>query len=668
MIKQILTIAAVGLFQQLQAQNPLVVMGGEKGNYILNSFKVASPKFPDGKVTGFKLERSEDKGATFQLIDIFSTPENLDQYKKNIEQSVENCVLPQELTEGELTQCWTKFSRYHKVDSIREYLNYQHILLTLNLLLLDKSAVAGKLYVYKLSSVDASGGVIESKTSGNISYPEKMIFSQPRFQSYEINQQRLVFKFKAAKSGKKPNHFAIYRKQTASSDAFTKIGLSRDIYTEKDSLVYTFIDQNISDAITYFYYIAPSNQFGNYNVCSDTSAAASLENKEVLIPDNFKAVPSDSLNAIALSWNLVNPEAIGSVQLFRNTEYEGQYTMVSTFSPYETAYMDKGVLQGIKYYYYLKITDKFARKSLNGARIFGIMSGNEQPNSVAIFTARSTDKGVVLEWVPNGNNIRGFYLYKTYQIEGASEPVGQFIPFNPDLELYTYTDTVKNNRSESVVGYTVTQENGGHLEGGMYQWQYVVNSLQAVSQSLQLQVDANQYAKKILITWQNMLNTRVNGYNIYRIDIKTSVKTQLNSSMLLPNVLSYTDSLFQTSDNFKYLVEPVMMNGKLYRSFESNEITGLAELPQSPYDIKLTVKDNGVVVSWSYYEKETILNFEVYRWQVGEEPVKVGTVDAKVNQYTDATSKNKDTTILYFVKAVNKNGESKPSSTIELKQ
>lgn len=649
----------------LKAQNELIVMGGEKGNYILNPFKIASTKFPNGNIVSYKIERSENNGSTYETISLFNTPENYKEFSENYKKAMVESIIPNELNSNEINQCWNAFSKYQTLDSIANYLNYQSILLAFNLLILDKTATVNKSYIYKISALDNNEKEIEFKISKPVYFPAIMNYTKPKFYNYSISEGKINLIFKAAKVGKKPNHFAVFKKQTGSQNDFEKIDLSKNISVEKDSWVYAYSDANVSDALTYFYAISPSNQFGNYNILSDTGVATVFETKETLIPQNFKAIPLDSTDAIQLSWNLVNPHAIGSVQLYRGKDYEGEYNLISTFNPFETMYIDNGVEQGIKYYYYLKITDKYARNSHNGARIFGLMSGKNAPSSVSIFTAKNTDKGIVLEWMPNGSNIRGFYLYKTYSIDGNAEPVGQFIEYDSKKEFYEFIDTVSNLKNTNLIGYSISQENNGHVESQLFEWQYVINQLNVANNLMQYQIEAIEYGNKVILTWQNKLNTNVNGYNIYRKYANEKEKTKLNMFELLPNSLSFIDTTYKNAHSALYYLEPVMANLSKGKFFESNEIQLTNNVPSSPYGLKLLVQGGNALLSWSYFDNTTITAFDIYKWQVGEEPQKIASIKPSEKTYQDKIS-NSNIAIYYYIKAVNEFGESESSSKIEL--
>lgn len=56
--------------------------------------------------------------------------------------------------------------------------------------------------------------------------------------------------------------------------------------------------------------------------------------------------------------------------------------------------------------------------------------------------------------------------------------------------------------------------------------------------------------------------------------------------------------------------------------FESNEIFLASNLPNATYGLKLSVQGGNVQLSWNYFDNTTITTFDIYKWQVGEEPEK----------------------------------------------
>ena len=133
----------------------------------------------------------------------------------------------------------------------------------------------------------------------------------------------------------------------------------------------------------------------------------------------------------------------------------------------------------------------------------------------------------------------------------------------------------------------------------------------------------------------------------------------------MPSSLSYIDTSYNTNSSVLYYLEPLVKISSKNKLFESNEILFNAEIPSAPYGFKLNIQGANVQLTWNYFDNAIITSFDIYKWQVGEEPQKIASIKPSEKSYLDKLT-NSESQIFYYIKAVNEFGESEPSSKIEL--
>ena len=637
-----------------------IAYGSEKGIFLINPIPGASKAKPYKGGTGYIVERTKTGTSAFTRIFSYETPSDFKTFMARQKEYELHQPYTLKIDPINYAEEWKAFQTTNHWDSIKNKISEQPILAAFGILVLDEKAEKNVSYTYRISLVDEKGSIIESLTSNPVKFPEKMTYTKPRYFNQTTDGESLTMFWKAA-SARKPHHFKVYRSE-GERGVYKELNIYANISIVKDSIVYGFTDNNVSKNIMYHYYISPSNNYGNYNLFSDTAIATPYRVRDLDLPIKFTAMGNDSINGIPLSWKMPSPEQIGAIQIFRSTDYENDYSEIISVSGDSTYYLDKGAMPGQKYYYYLKIIDKLGNKSINSSRVFGVYSGTNPPSPPLKVIAKANPRSVNILWIPNGSNLRGYYVYRS---EGTGnedyKQISDFIPYSRDT-LMTWNDTTTALISGITYSYTVKQEDNGHLLS-LPAAPATVQPLHVNSAAVRLpliNLSIANSGKGALLTWDLKTNiTGLNGIYVYRkTDTEKDFKI-INQIPLRSNTTIYEDSTAVAGDNYSYKISFTGLNDKEIGKSSVVVFNNSAVTLAPPYEVRGQVENNQVKLTWEY--TENIAEFIVYKRSPGSMPKKIATL--KPNQFLFIDKLNTaDGVNIYYLTVKDKNGNESNAS------
>ncbi len=657
MIKKIGFIVLFSFISSFSFAQKKNAYGSEKGIYLLNTLHSANKKNPYKGATAYVVERSVAGQNNFQKIISYSTPSTSTEF---IEKA-NNAVMPYnvDVQQPELLNAWLKFEHTKSWDSLKHHLAFNYVAAGFGVLLLDETANKNTKYVYKISLVDDNGRVIESLTTNEVAYPEMMTYRKPKYVKQTTDGIAATIIWKTVRD-RKPHHFKVFRSE-GEKGTMNEYAVAKNIYEKKDTIFYAFTDEKMNKGTMYRYCISPSNNYGNYNIHSDTVLSTNLLAKDADLPTDLKAMTMDSLEAIKISWQIPNATELDAVEIYRGIDYEKPFQKIMSVSPTENQYIDKTIATGQRYFYTLKVVDRLGRSTISTNKVFAICSGKQKPLPPLRVLAKPTDKGVQLYWIPNGENIRGFYVYRCEGIDGEFKQLGDFVSFKNEA-LQSYLDDDKNMIAGATYSYVIKQETNGHILGDACKPAIT----QAIHGNKNLQMpmtilSATNIDKGFLLSWN--FNSSVNG--VFGMDLlrkKSDEKTfvKINKSVLSLTTKSFIDSTVE--QNVAYQYQLVFLNN----GNEKNGKTNIVEVKKenlnlaSPFNLQGTFENNTVKLSWECIAKNAT-EFKIYRRTPGKKPEQIGSVKSTVFTFTDSKLSN-DEVVFYSIIAANKNAESQASN------
>ncbi len=590
----------------------------------------------------------------------YSTPATQEELMSRINSFKKQLPYAVDINATILNESWKAFQKTQNWDSLKKYLSFNYVAAAFGVLVLDSSAKKFEKYIYRINSVDETGKTIESLLSNNVSCPEIMTYAKPLYykQTTDGISSTLIWK---TTDKRVPHHFMVYRSGSETGE-FREYEISKSIYQKKDTLFYSFTDKHMNKGSMYRYIIAPSNSYGNYTMGSDTAYSTNLLAKDATLPTRLSAVAMDSLDAIQLSWQIENPHELDAIELYRGIEYEKDFEKLISLSPASTTFLDKTISSGQRYFYTLKVIDRLGRPSISTNKVFAICNGNRLPLSPLKVITHPEKNGVKISWIPNGENIRGFYVYRCEGIDGEYQQISDFIPYTAKDSLPSYTDRDTELITGATYGYTVKQENNGHLTGTAAKTSYT-QVLHGKNKTHLPIVNLNYETsdRHILLVWDLKTSVMgIYGVNVLRKNDTEKEFTPINRVQLTAATQNFSDSTIQSGVDYQYQLSFIDRAGKEVAVSNKIIVKTLNTIPAPPFNVQGIVEGNSIKLSWESASAE-VSGFKIYRRSPGQQPLMIGSVKNSVFEFSDKTPA-KEETVLYYVIATNKNLESKASN------
>jgi fibronectin type 3 domain-containing protein len=641
----IITFFCSNTFAQKNAE---LAFAGYKGNYIYNFFKPASPAHPDGDVVGFRLDRKVVSQPNWQTLQNFSTPQSYQELLNNVSKAINLVYQFNKITAYSADEVWPKFKKTFTYDSVGAYLTQQHLAIAFNILLVDSGANKNTAYQYRVVQ-------IKKDKSEGLQY-----ITTPLLQNKTINAAKPILKtrltqggniqlvFKAKATQPIVEALLIKRKEGTRSN-FNRIEPFYTIEHTADSIFYTLVDENLSDDQLYHYTITPVNRFGGEGGAVSDTAMASLMDKNYLIPQQFTATTDSGANKTVLKWKFFKPSLVSVVKVFRSKDYEGEYSYIGSSN--EGFYNDQTTVAGQKYYYYLNITDKLGQNSIRSAKIYALLQTTKIPEAPIYVNATKTKTGNQISWQDYAADTRGWYVYKTNQIEGNLTLLSDFIFKDVQKANYTFVDSSANS---GLVGYAIVAENLSNLRSGFSKTSYIKATENTTITPTQI-ADIVKTDNKFRLFWRDDAATQnqIMGYNIYRKTDKPDF-VKINKTPIESAKQSYTDSVANTGFAVIYKLAVINQAGEEVFSDEYIAERQTQTLAPSSVKVFMATDKKSVYVKWQPSQSK-VAQYQIYRFSRGTTPVKIADVTPEKFEYKDLEYL-KNQVIYYYIIAVGANG------------
>ncbi len=629
-------------------KNAEVAFTGYKGNYIYNFFKPASASHPDGDVVGFRLDRKIASQPNWQTLQSFSTPQSYQELLNKVSKAINLVYQFNKITAYSADEVWPKFKKTFTYDSVGAYLTQQHLALAFNILLVDSGANKNTVYHYRVVQIkkDNTEGLqyITTPLSQNKTInAAKPILKTRLTQGGNIN---LVFKAKATQP--LVEALLIKRKEGIRSN-FKRIEPFYTIEHTADSIFYTVVDDNLSDDQLYQYTITPVNRFGGQASAVSDTAMASLMDKNYLIPQQFTATTDSGSNKTVLKWKFFKPSLVSVVKVFRSKDYEGEYSYIGSSN--QDFYNDQSTVAGQKYYYYLNITDRLGQNSIRSAKIYALSQSTKPPEAPIYVNAIKTKNGNQITWQDFNADTRGWYVYKTNQIEGNLTLLSDFIFKDTQKANYSFVDSIANS---GLVGYALVSENLSNLRSNFSKTSYIKAPENTVIVPTQI-LDIVKTDNKFRLFWRDDAATQnqITGYNIYRKTDKPDF-VKINKYPIESTKQSYTDSVANTG--FAVLYKIATLNQAGTEVFSDEYIAEKQAQTLAPSSVKVFMATNkkAVYIKWQPSQSK-VAQYQIYRFTRDTTAIKIADVTPEKFDFKDANYL-KNQINYYYIIAIGANG------------
>ncbi len=454
----------------------------------------------------------------------------------------------------------------------------------------------------------------------------------------------------------------VYKQYIGQQETMNEVNIKPYLFRVKDSVLIKLMDTNAYPGLKYKYYIKTIDYLGFENKSADSVEILNIPRNTLPVIMNAKSISDDVNKAIVLKWKLQHHFAVQTIDIYRSPNFDSGFVYITTVNNKDTSYIDYSVQAAVGYWYKFVINGVFER-GINTTKIGGILKIDAEPPTLKGVTCVSSDKGIIVRWIPNSNNVRGYYLYRANGYKGEMQMISPLIKHESDKSYYEYIDSSLVVRNGNIYSYAIKVYSNG----------YVFSEFSDTSSSY-IAANENMYAlsrintiindDQILLQWDNinMENGKCLGYRLYRTDSNKTWQL-LNQELLNKNQFNDTSVKFNT----KYSYKLCLVN---YNDQESNCLTTdvLINSPSvfPPEIMSISYSNNSVEIEWENNNQMGVDAIELYRMEENNSPIKVASLAPNQNSYTDKTiEKNKSYFYYIVLKAYgSKSNNSTPTKII----
>jgi len=614
----------------------------------------------------YKIERSYAGQNNWTEVAQLSAPENFESFIKNIyslNQQLKDSIPANELP---LELIWKKAKQFERLDSLKYLGNPLVVRLALSVCYLDKQVDENKSYVYQISKLDRDGKTLESFTTNEISFPGKYRNNPLTIFSKETSEKLIRLTWKADASFS-PARFKVYRRENFEGD-FQQINPIKIYNSDENQIAFTVVDSTVTANNTYEYFILPLDYYQNEGTASDTVTVAAFSFNKIFPPYDIKVSEADSLGGLKISWKLDNKNAITSIKIFRSKYSDKEFEELSEVTGFDSVYIDRTANPMVKYFYYLQLNDQFGEVPLQSAKVFGLYQSKEIPQPPLFIHLDSTSIGVKLTWNKPDEFVNTYHIYRNL---GDDENLSELKVIQTSDSVVQFLDTSSTLKGNRVYYYSVRAEN---TSGNLSSFSDTVQVFPKVKTVINSPKQLKGYSLdgKVFLYWENLFekDETIEGYKVFRRKVGDVRKEfiALFDTLLPPKQNNFVDTTSSEGNDYEYTVKAVDVFGN-ESDFSSSIKINIPEIPiLPPAGLTAVNMDEGIMISWQPALQENISGYKVYRYERGNEPKEISTVNADTNEYLDKSVKNGNL-YFYFVSAVSTNGkESQPSEELGIRR
>lgn len=432
------------------------------------------------------------------------------------------------------------------------------------------------------------------------------------------------------------------------------------LFKFNDTTVVKFVDTNCISGLTYRYAITVFDQLGRQNISSDTIEIVNVPLNSLPILMHAKTWSNNTQKAINLNWGLQNLYAVQTIDIFRSLYYDSAYEYLETVQASDTSFTDFGVLPVTAYWYKIVVNGVFERE-LNTVKITGILKIGAEIIPIKQIDATSNKYGILVSWIKNNNETRGFYVYRAIGYKGIFEQISPLILANDQFDVYQFFDSTNIASEGKIFSYVVKSLSDGYVLSGNSDTASATMSINTNILSIN-QISGYIEGKTILLVWASLIEDypSLAGYYVARLENEKWIDLDTISA----NLNQYLDSKIELGKKYSYKITPFDISENLLTETLYN-IETEAPTIYSPQIIFAEQVENSVIITLEQNEQENVEAIIIYRVELDKEVQKIGTLKPNEISFTDKTiQKNKS--YLYYTVVRSKENLSNPSNPLKI--
>ncbi len=649
-MKPIILFFALFMHIATQAQNVNIAETAPKGILVLLGTKI-----PNGvKAQSVKIEKKE-AGSDFRFLSEVKSPASEADFLAKVNDNKRYFPDTKAPSAETLSKAWKTAARTGSLDSVGYVGRIPFVRIALGLCYYDLDVKEKTGYQYRITI--NSNGSAETYTSNSASYPLHPKFDDAVLNEFDFSKKGLYIRWKSVGKNPAVDFKAIKYVEKKPVEATG----DRSQYTVRDTTYYVFMDRNAAAGKNYQYTLVGLDKYGNTAYGSTPAVITTTDFNSVYFKTSNAKRNTNSLG-IQLAWRLNDASNIQSVHVYRSTDALKNFTETGSVKGSDTTFTDANIIPDKTYYYYLTARDRTGKEVIRSSAFFESGMDANKPLVPQLVSAMGIKNGVKLVCIVPDKYVTGI---KVYRADGASDRFEVISDFyaTRDSDRVEFIDSSKSLSGRNTYSYYIVSMNTSNLQSeksNVMQAQPGIPTEPASPGFLRAYFQDDV----INLAWMDMrLNDPlVQGYIVSKRESGSGNWTNVFGTDSIFPGSQFEDSKFEEGKTYEYKIETVdEFGGK-----SKTAVTGQVNIPGTtvapPAGLKAIALADGIELEWSPSGDENISGYQVYRYQRGSQPKKIGSTGAGVRNYLDKSAKKGELNFYYVTALDNRQRESEPSA------
>lgn len=388
-------------------------------------------------------------------------------------------------------------------------------------------------------------------------------------------------------------------------------------------------DSILDSKLTYQYRILGMTPFGELSPVSDIVKAKSKASLMVFVGIDTSGLTKN--NHCFMNWAMLGNDSlkVKGFNILRAKSNDGIYEKIGSANRDERKFIDDNPLRN-NYY----MIEAFGEDNMTSHSISTLVIPIDSTPPAIPFglKAKVEPTGIVyLTWEPNTEE--DIFGYRVYRVNNPKEEPVEVTKVLLNANLFI--DTLKLNILSKKVYYFVTSVDMNYNPSD-FSDSLMVKRPDTIPPAPSQITEARLDKYKIHIKWQKSFSEDVEKYYLYRTNLSKEKKEFIDSFDFDETIFSYTDSLYEIGDKYRYETE-VMDDSKNKSIAKSGIISteiGIRRAIQT-LKVKLDEEKKLVNITWKYEGKEKLESISIYR-KKNKEPIQtLETIEPSMTSFED---------------------------------
>ncbi len=496
----------------------------------------------------------------------------------------------------------------------------------------DKTAVKGKTYRYKISDTNGKDlGMSEPITFSSykrMKAPQNFLLKVKKYRpslTWSPDEQTFMgyFVYRTNDVSKPP--------QLLTHEPVIATKNSKGKYPD-----YFFYDDSLKPGQVFYYRITGIDYFGNESEPTTYLKAVIKDVTPPKAPVSFKGKASGKI--VNLFWSAKKDDAdFAGFNIYRSVSKDTGFKKVNKtlIDKGQLLYMDTVNNAGL-YYYKVSSVDTAGNEAFSyviPVKVFDVFP----PASPSGVTVMADTGKMIIRWRKNQEkDLAGYFIYRTINT-GMSKQ--SFLLLNKEPVKDTiYTDILPKEAKNKFFYKVVAVDTAGNRSEMSSFAAAVMPDVVPPDQPVIKQVTPKDNAA--VIEWLPNTDRDLKGYNIYRLEQKDTVfvTKKLNTKIIKKDITRYTDIFVKAGNKYSYYLVAIDTSGNTSVKSEKVSVVipgGGTKGKITGVKIKYSKAKKTAKISWQVKSSDKIKGFAVFRKSADNEPLKPVTGLITTNEYSD---------------------------------